>query len=36
MLDEGGYEGRSALISRDAEARLRAHLSTLVTEVSAG
>jgi hypothetical protein len=34
MLDEGGYEGRSALISRDAEARLRAHLCALVTEVS--
>ena len=32
MLDEGGYEGRSALIRRDAEARLRAHLSALITE----
>ena len=34
MLDEGGYEGRSALIRRDAEARLRAHLSELVDEVA--
>jgi hypothetical protein len=34
MLDEGGYEGRSALIRRDAEARLRGHLSALVAEVA--
>jgi hypothetical protein len=34
MLDEGGYEGRSALIRRDAEARLRAHLSGLIAEVA--
>jgi hypothetical protein len=36
MIDEGGYEGRSALIRRDAEARLRGHLSALVGEVGDG
>jgi hypothetical protein len=34
MLDEAGYEGRSALVRRDAEARLRAHLSGLIGQVS--
>ncbi len=28
MLDEGGYEGRTSIVRRDAEERLRADLET--------
>ena len=35
MIDEGGYEGRSTVVSRDAEEKLRAQLGTMLREIGA-
>jgi len=33
MIDEGGYEGRATVVSRDAEKGLRAHVSAMIKEM---